>query len=234
MEKHYLILLLFVMFFLSCSKKQGNEIDDNNFIKNRNEIEIVQDDFTFLADNDQKNINKLSESKEDEKCFDWDDSVYDDNVTLEFSMHNKENQNFCLYHNIKKIESINLNNYIENGNWCTKFINDMNITWNYENGAILCMETSSCNYETKRGVKVGDLLSNVMDLYGPDSDISSWDTSSNSFISVDNKDNNLFMLFYANDGVSLNAGNIIDEEMMTILFYANEGVITKIEIKSGN
>ena len=155
-------------------------------------------------------------------------------IVLSLIRFNKENQNFCLYHNIKKIEDINLNNYIENGNWCTKIINDMNITWNYENGAILCMETSSCNYETKRGVKVGDLLSNVMDLYGPDSDISSWDTSSNSFISVDNKDNNLFMLFYANDGVSLNAGNIIDEEMMTILFYANEGVITKIEIKSGN
>ena len=34
--------------------------------------------------------------------------------------------------------------------------------------------------------------------------------------------------------VSLNAGNIIDEEMMTILFYANEGVITKIKIQSGN
>jgi len=233
-KKHYFILLLFAMSFLSCTKKNIKETDENSFIEHRNEIDSSQDNFTFLTNDDQENISKISESKENENYFDWDDSVYDDNVTIEFSLHNKENQDFCLYHNIKKIKAINLNNYIENGNWCTKSINDINITWNYENGAILCMESSSCNYETKRGVKVGDSLSKVMDLYGPDSDISSWDISSNSFIPVDNKDNNRFMLFYANEGVSLNAGNVIDEEMMTILFYANEGFITKIEIKAGN
>ena len=161
----------------------------------------------------------------------WDDSAYDDKVTMEFSLYTEENQNFCLYHNIRKIEGINLDNYTEINSWSKKNVNDLNIIWNYRNGAILSLSTESNIYMTKRGVKVGDPLSKVMDLYQQDSDVFVWNYDTNSFDEIDMKEDDLFSLYYAEEGITIDAANYIDEEIMTIIFYATDGLISKIEIK---
>ena len=44
----------------------------------------------------------------------------------------------------------------------------------------------------------------------------------------------LFLLMESDDGFSLNAGNFLEEEMMTILFHNVDGKISKIEVLIGH
>ena len=218
MKKNY-ILLITLFLLISCDKKQSTNIDVYENVKS-----------------EEKNQDVLQEEKsidvqEKEMYQQWDDSAYDDKVTMEFSLYTEENQNFCLYHNIRKIEGINLDNYTEINSWSKKNVNDLNIIWNYRNGAILSLSTESNIYMTKRGVKVGDPLSKVMDLYQQDSDVFVWNYDTNSFDEIDMKEDDLFSLYYAEEGITIDAANYIDEEIMTIIFYATDGLISKIEIK---
>lgn len=217
--KRNFILLITLFLLISCEKKQSTNIDVYENVKS-----------------EEKNQDVLQEEKsidvqEKEMYQQWDDSAYDDKVTMEFSLYTEENQNFCLYHNIRKIEGINLDNYTEINSWSKKNVNDLNIIWNYRNGAILSLSTESNIYMTKRGVKVGDPLSKVMDLYQQDSDVFVWNYDTNSFDEIDMKEDDLFSLYYAKEGITIDATNYIDEEIMTIIFYATDGLISKIEIK---
>lgn len=218
MKKNY-ILLITLFLLISCDKKQSTNIDVYENVKS-----------------EEKNQDVLQEEKsidvqEKEMYQQWDDSAYDDKVTMEFSLYTEENQNFCLYHNIRKIEGIDLDNYTEINSWSKKNVNDLNIIWNYRNGAILSLSTESNIYMTKRGVKVGDPLSKVMDLYQQESDVFVWNYDTNSFDEIDMKEDDLFSLYYAKEGITIDATNYIDEEIMTIIFYATDGLISKIEIK---
>ncbi len=216
--KKNIIFLLIMILLISCEKKQSKKID-------------VYEDINSSENNQYEKQDTLSVDLQEKEIYpQWDDSAYDDKVTIEFSLSTEE-QNFCLYHNIRKIEGINLNNYSEINSWCKKRINDLNVIWNYRNGAILSLETESNIYKTKRGVKVGDSLSKVMDLYKQDSDVFVWNYDTNSFDEIDLKENDIFSLYYSNEGISIDAANFIDEEIMTIIYYATDDLITKIEIK---
>lgn len=220
--KRNIILLIALILLLSCEKKQSKNIDVyenvNSEEKNRNALQEV----------------KPIEVQKKEMYPQWDDSAYDDKVTIEFSLFTEEKQNFCLYHNIRKIEGINLDSYTEINSWCKKNIDDLTVVWNYKNGAILSLETESNKYTTKRGIRVGVPLSMVMDLYEQDSDVFSWNYDNNSFDEIDLKEDGLFSLYSSEEGISIDAANFIDEEIMTLIFYATDGVITKIEIKCGS
>ena len=218
MKKNY-ILLITLFLLISCDKKQSTNIDVYENVKSEEKNQDVLQE------------EKSIELQEKEMYQQWDDSAYDDKVTMEFSLYTEENQNFCLYHNIRKIEGINLDNYTEINSWSKKNVNDLNIIWNYRNGAILSLSTESNIYMTKRGVKVGDPLSKVMDLYQQDSDVFVWNYDTNSFDEIDMKEDDLFSLYYAEEGITIDAANYIDEEIMTIIFYATDGLISKIEIK---
>ncbi len=219
--KKIIVLVLFMFIFGSCEKKQIKQNEsyktENDIIENNNTMQIIE------SEDSGKNI-----------LLEWDDTIYDDKATIEFSLCNNDEEVFCLYHNIRKIPNINLENYLEIQYWCKKTINDLDVTWNYENGAILNLATESEKYKTKRGIKVGDPLSKVKELYAKDSDVYNWNYENDSFEKESNINNNLFSLYCSEEGCSIDAANLIDEEIMTIIFYAKEDNIYKIEILCGN
>ena len=223
-----ILYVLFIALLICSCKKNKEELSTARSKIENSESKEIQSVGTEISEQNQIEQNEP-------QIVDFDDSKYNDNTTIEFALRNSNTDAvFCLYHNIRKINEINLENYISIGNWCKKTMNDITVTWNYENGAILGLETESDIYETRRGAKIGDSISKVMSLYEDDSDVYKWDYDTKSYYEINNREENKFTLLYANEGISLNAGNYIDEEMMTILFYCVDGKVNKIEIKSGN
>ena len=72
------------------------------------------------------------------------------------------------------------------------------------------METESSLYSTKRGIKVGDSINDVIEAY---------------------KDYNLYR---SDKAISLNLANMIDEEIMILGFWLENDIVTKIEITIGS
>lgn len=218
--------------FISCEKKETKEI--NKYIE-----EITIDDHaveSFISEyqtDDLQNFvfENVFVTDAESIIYDWDETLYDDKATVEFCLNDIEGRNFCLYHNIRKINNWdirNSENYSEE--WRIKDKEGLSIIWNYENGAILIMETESPKYSTKRGIRVGDSISKVIDAYENDSNIYEYNNELKNYETISKKENSIFGLYKLPVGISLNSGNFIDEEMMTILFYANGDIIEKIKI----
>ena len=113
-----------------------------------------------------------------------DDSQFNDSVTLEFCLQDSKKNNYCLYHNVRKIKNFNYDNFeifkewtikTEKIRWDKQENSDLSVTWNHKNGAILFLETSSPDYSTKRGVRVGDPISKFKQVYGDDKNLSVFD-----------------------------------------------------------
>lgn len=224
---------LIVLIFLALVSCKGKTIEQQKKENNRTDGNGTEN-YILVAETDiEQKLNELGDSQKDIINYDWDDSTYNDKATVEFSLCGNEIE-YCLYHNIRKINGLNLDNYTEIGNWCKKVMDDITVTWNYENGAIVNIETESEKYETTRGAKVGDSLSIVMDLYKNDSDIFKWNNENSSYEKEDNKENDFLKLYYGDEGIMITATNYIDEEIMYIKFYAEDGKVNKIEIKCGS
>ena len=148
----------------------------------------------------------------------WDDSAYNDKDTVEFCLTTEDGKQFCLYHNVRKVAGFDSSVYTTFKDWstpqnirkwCEKTENDLYIRWNYTNGAILHMETESPLYSTKRGIKVGDSINDVIEAY---------------------KEYNLYR---SDKAISLNLANMIAEEIMILGFWLENDIVIKIEITIG-
>ena len=170
---------------------------------------------------------------------DSDDSEYNDPRTLEFCFQDDNERTLCLYHNIRKQKNIDFEDYEVYAEWALKRetirwvkqeINEVSVIWNYSNGALLKMETTSSNWLTKRGIKVGDPISKVIDIYSPDSNVSYYNFETKEGYVISEKKDPLLFLREDNEGVLVYVANLVAEEVMNIRFTQKDGIITKIEI----
>ncbi len=179
---------------------------------------------------------RLINQKED----DIDDSLYDDEFTVEFSLHD-ETRNFCIYHNIRNIEEYDTDdfeiyNYVNTRNWgelvwCFQEIDSISIEWVYSSGSIVKVGTEDPRYSTKRGIKVGDSAEKIMEAYESDCTIKIKNYETNKFEVVSEKEPPCMVLSKSNECISLNMGNALAEGMMTISYMLEDGVVTKIIIQ---
>ena len=172
-----------------------------------------------------------------------DDSAYDDPSTLEFCFKDDNGRKLCLYHNIRKQSGIDFNNHevykdwsteIKINRWVKQKIDGLSVIWNYMNGAVLIMETTSSNWSTVRGIKVGDPITKAYEVYSPDATLYEWDYEKKKSVKISDNPNRLYFLRNANDGILIYIANFIDEEMMNMRFSQTNGIITKIEIFFSN
>ena len=170
---------------------------------------------------------------------DSDDSAYDDPSTLEFCFKDDKGRTLCLYHNIRKQSGIDFDDYEVFKDWSTttnirkwvkQEIDGLSVIWNYMNGACLIMETTSSNWKTKRGIKVGDPISKAYEVYSPSATVYEWDYENKKSVKIFENPNMLYFLQQANEGILVYIANLIDEELMNIRFTQKDGIITKIEI----
>lgn len=169
----------------------------------------------------------------------WDDSAYDDPRTLEFNLKNDKGINLCIYHNIRKQKGIDFEDYEVYADWSTdtkirkwvkQDLDGVSVIWNYADGVILKMETESSNWSTKRGIKVGDTISKVIELYASDATVSYYNFETDEGYVISEKEKPLLFLREDNEGILVYVANLVAEEMMNIRFTQKEGIITKIEI----
>ena len=168
-----------------------------------------------------------------------DDSAYDDPSTLEFCLNNGKGINLCIYHNIRKQKGINFEDYevyaewnLTNKimRWVKQNLDGLSVIWDYSDGTILKMETESSKWATKRGIKVGDPISKVVELYAPDANVSYYNFETKVETVISKKTNPLLFLCEDNEGILVCVANLIAEEVMNIRFTQKDGIITKIEI----
>ncbi len=221
-----------------------NEVNQKNKILQEENAEAtsIADESTQESENSEEsstienkiNGTNVNEVEKLDYVIDTDDSPYDDATTTEFSLQNVYGQKCILYHNIRKIENLDYANYKEYKDWETPYktleYSGISFMWVYDDGTILQMTTESPEWETKRGVKVGDPIEKVTELYGPDSYIFVWDYEKEEYKKTTFDENSSFSLLVTNDFQSLNAGNKIEEEMMSMVFHQKDGIICKIEI----
>jgi len=169
----------------------------------------------------------------------WDDSAYDDPRTLEFNLKNDKGINLCLYHNIRKQKGIDFEDYEVYADWSTdtkirkwvkQDLDGVSVIWSYADGVILKMETESSNWSTKRGIKVGDSISKVIELYASDATVSYYNFETGEGYVISEKEKPLLFLREDNEGILVYVANLVAEEMMNIRFTQKDGIITKIEI----
>ena len=238
-----LLILLLCLLFAACSKKiEIVNSQEENVSQAYVDVTPVADESTQESENSEEistieteiNDTYVNELEKVDYVIDTDDSPYDDATTTEFSLQNVYGQKCILYHNIRKIENLDYTNYKEYKDWETPYktleYSGISFMWVYDDGTILRMDTESPEWETKRGVKVGDPIEKVTDLYGPDSYIFVWDYENKEYKKTTFDENSSFSLLVTNDFQSLNAGNKIEEEMMTMVFHQKDGIICKIEI----
>lgn len=169
----------------------------------------------------------------------WDDSAYDDPRTLEFNLKNDKGINLCIYHNIRKQKGIDFEDYEVYADWSTdtkirkwvkQDLDGVSVIWSYADGVILKMETESSNWSTKRGIKVGDSISKVIELYASDATVSYYNFETGEGYVISEKEKPLLFLREDNEGILVYVANLVAEEMMNIRFTQKDGIITKIEI----
>ena len=170
-----------------------------------------------------------------------DDSAYDDPRTLEFCLKNGKGINLCLYHNIRKQNGIDFEDNEIYAEWTLKMQNKiirwvkqeldgLSVIWDYMDGTILKMETTSSHWSTKRGVKVGDPISKIMEFYAPDAKVTYYNFETKESTIISDKANPLLFLREDNEGILVYVANMLAEETMYIWFTQENGLITKIQI----
>ena len=208
------------------------------------ENQIQKTENTEIENNSQKESleEKPSISSQTEKLdYDpnFDDTKYDDDITTEFSVHRENGPEVILYHNLRTIEEIDWKTHevfkdwstpTEVSKWCKQEFSGIDLLWNYRNGAILKIVTESPEWITRHGIKVGDPIQKVSDFYGKFSDIFVYNEKENMYEKTVDNEYQEFSLLVSDDFQSLNAGNMVAEEMMTMVFHQKDGIICKIEI----
>ena len=222
-KNSFVFLFAFILIIFSSCNKKAIESESDNVLEHKKLPE-------------QKSINEIFENIPEKTSeivleYVWDETPYNDKATVEFCINDLDGRTFCLYHNIRKVPDWNSNDFeIYSENWRKQNINNLSIIWNYRNGAILIMETEDPAYSTKRGIRVGDSSLKVLNAYKENSKVFEWDADEDKFIVTSEADECLFWLYINDDYISINSGNLVDEEMMTTRFYIKNGCVEKISI----
>ena len=96
------------------------------------------------------------------------------------------------------------------------------------------MGTEDPHYSTKRGICVGDSAEKILKAYENDCTVEEYNYDEEKWETVSKKENVGMWLLKSNECISLNAGNMIDEEVMTLSYMLEDGVVSKIVIQCGN
>ena len=147
-----------------------------------------------------------------------DDSKYNDSTTLEFGLKDSKGNEYSLYHNVNNIKGFDSSNFEivaqwKYAMWVKKEDGEFSVTWNNTNGAIVILKTNNSAYTTRRGIKVGDSISKIKEVY---KDCSLWQTNYNGNVII-----------------GFGKANMLEEEMMTLAFWTERGFVTSIEIVVG-
>lgn len=229
-------IMLLTFLVLSCTKKDNlvNLQQENIVTSTNSSTEKKQNTSPEILEN-----NVITKQSEENMDYDrnFDDSIFDDEVTQNFSLLNSNGVTLCLYHNIRKISEFDdlkkekAEYWSANNNFYISNIQNVNVKWSYRNGVILALLTQSNEWSTKRGIKVGDNLGDAFEKYAPDSIVKEFDPEENKYVVTSHPENSTFLTIYDPEkGMTVNAGNMVAEEMMCMQFYAENGIITKIEI----
>ncbi len=215
------------------------EISQENQIQETDNVEIENN---LQKESLEEKTSISSNSSQTEKLdYDpnFDDTKYDDDITTEFSLHKENGVEFILYHNLRNIEEIDWKTHevfkdwstsTEVSKWCKQEFSGIDLLWNYDNGLILKIVTESPEWITRHGIKVGDPIQKVSDFYGKFSDIFVYNEKENMYEKTVDNEYQEFSLLVSDEFQSLNAGNMVAEEMMTMVFHQKDGIICKIEI----
>lgn len=184
-------------------------------------------------------ITRIKETLKNTRKNGIDESAYEDDFTTEFSLHD-ERRNFCLYHNIRNVKDFSIEDYeiykywgLMNV-WCFLEKEDISVLWSDNTGAILIMGTEDPHYSTKRGIHVGDSAEKILEAYENDCTVEEYNYDEEKWETVSKKEKSGMWLLKSNECISLNAGNMIDEEVMTLSYMLEDGIVYKIVIQCGN
>lgn len=229
---NFFTLVMFTFILCACQKEKIEQKAENIIQEQADEVsepeineQIVEEKIQIIPDKD---------------C---DDSEFDDLVTTDFCLKDDKERTFCIFHNLYKVKDFDTENYEVvaewatggyNVRWCKQEQNDLSITWNYENGGIIEMETKSPKYSTKRGIRVGDSLSDIIKVYENDAEIYEYDYVNNKYDLISANENALFRLYKAENRVSIDAGNATAETIIEIDFQLENDIVTKIKILCGD
>ena len=209
--------------------EENIEIDMDRIFLDEEWHPVKQNQFITRVKNELKKLSKN----------DVNESDYEDEFTTEFSL-NDETRYFCLYHNIRNvkdfpIEDFEIYKYWGLMNvWCFLEKEGISVLWSDNTGAILIMGTEDPHYSTKRGIHVGDSSDKILEAYENDCTVEEYNYDEEKWETVSKKEKSGMWLFKSNECISLNAGNMIDEEVMTLSYMLEDGVVYKIVIQCGN
>ncbi|MEE3313526.1 MAG: hypothetical protein VZR56_05145 [Treponema sp.] len=184
-------------------------------------------------------IKKVKERLNKQEKIYEDDSLYDDKFTVEFSLHDEE-QNFCIYHNIRNVDGYSIDDYeifkyVNTGRdefvWSFQEKEGLSIEWVEETGVIVMFGTEDPRYATKRGIRVGDSAEKIMKAYEEDCTVQEYNYTDEKWETVSEKEYPCMLLSKSNEWISLNIGNDRAEGMMTISYLLENDVVTKIIIQ---
>lgn len=237
----FLMVIMACCIFCSCQKEK-TEYEAKNILQEQTEkMSESETDVQVVEEKETKeSVPETIQIVQDKDC---DDSEFDDSATIELCLKDDEGRTFCLFHNLYKVKDYDTENYEiaaewatgeYNVRWCKQDQNGLSITWNYENGGIIRMETESPKYSTKRGIKVGDSLSDIMEAYGNDVEIYEYDYVNKKLNLISENENALFNWYKTKERVSLEAGNMLAETIMDMVFFLEGDCVTKIVILCGD
>jgi len=185
-------------------------------------------------------IKGVKERIKNQKKKEKDDSLYDDEFTTEFSLHD-ETRNFCIYHNVRNIKNYTIDDfeiyhYVNAGNmgefvWSFQETEGISVEWVDDSGAIVKIGTEDSRYSTKRGIKVGDSAEKIMEAYEDDCTVEKYNYDDEKWETVSEKEYPCMLLSKSNECISLNIGNDRAEGMMTLSYMLEDGVVLKIIIQ---
>jgi len=184
-------------------------------------------------------IKGVKERLKNQEKKDVDDSLYDDEFTTEFSLHD-EKRNFCIYHSVRNVNEYDIDdyeifNYVKSRGeefvWCFQEKEDISIEWVEDTGVIVTLGTDKPRYATKRGIRVGDSAEKIMKAYEEDCTVQEYNYTDEKWETVSEKEYPCMLLSKSNEWISLNIGNDRAEGMMTISYLLENDVVTKIIIQ---
>ena len=243
------LFLLMLIVLVSCTKKEKNNNNEETVEKEAAEdststIEeklVIDEQRSFIMDDwhpvkQNSYVQKIKDYLKYMTVHDIDESLFNDLFTVEFNLMDDEGRNFCLYHNIRKVKNFDAQDFDIYKYWSTDAVwafqekNGLSILWAQDSGAILIMGTEDSRYGTMRGIRVGSTVKDIMDAYAKDSIVEEYNYEERKFKKTQDHEGPCFVLAKSNECISINQGNMVEEEMMTISFLLTDGVVSKIVI----
>lgn len=141
------VVIMCACLICSCQKKRNEQ--NVEYSNNQAAADIVVQNVQYQPPVEciKETVNILiAEKPQTLPDKNFDDSVYDNSVIVEFSLKDDLERTFCLYHNIYKLKDFDTDDSKIFKDWSTETRisrwhkqekNGLSVVWNYRNGAIL-------------------------------------------------------------------------------------------------